>query len=67
MALVGITETLLTLIFSAFLATAGGYHTLIVFAIIVLGGLGDPIGAMVGGVFFAIVEQVSKYYMFYEC
>ncbi|WP_266083303.1 branched-chain amino acid ABC transporter permease [Haladaptatus caseinilyticus] len=63
MALAGITGCLLTLIFPAFSATAGEHYTLIAFAIIVLGGLGDPIGAMVGGVFFAIVEQVSMVYL----
>lgn len=63
MVLAGITGALLTMIFPAFSATAGEHYTLIAFAIIVLGGLGDPIGAMIGGVLFAVVEQVSVLYL----
>jgi branched-chain amino acid transport system permease protein len=63
MTLAGITGALLTMIFPAFSATAGEHYTLIAFAIIVLGGLGDPIGAMVGGVFFALVEQIAMLYL----
>lgn len=61
--LAGITGALITLIFPAFSATAGEHYTLIAFAIIVLGGLGDPIGAMVGGLLFAIIEQLSLVYL----
>lgn len=63
MTLAGITGALLTMIFPAFSATAGEHYTLIAFAIIVLGGLGDPIGAMVGGIFFALVEQMAMLYL----
>jgi branched-chain amino acid transport system permease protein len=28
-----------------------------------MGGLGDPIGAMIGGVVFAIVEQIAMLYL----
>lgn len=63
MVLAGVTGVLLTMIFPAFSATAGEHYTLIAFAIIVLGGLGDPIGAMIGGVFFALVEQIAMVYL----
>ncbi|WP_440009052.1 branched-chain amino acid ABC transporter permease [Halomicrococcus sp. SG-WS-1] len=59
----GITGVLLTLIYPAFSPTAGEHYTLIAFAIVVLGGLGDPIGAMVAGVFFAVVEQVAMEFL----
>jgi branched-chain amino acid transport system permease protein len=63
MALAGIAGTLLTLIFPAFAATGGQNYTIIAFSIIVLGGLGDPIGAMIGGVVFALVEQIAMLFL----
>jgi branched-chain amino acid transport system permease protein len=63
MVLAGIAGTLLTLIFPAFAATGGQTYTIIAFSIIVMGGLGDPIGAMIGGVVFAIVEQIAMLYL----
>jgi branched-chain amino acid transport system permease protein len=63
MALAGIAGTLLTLVFPAFAATGGQNYTIIAFSIIVLGGLGDPIGAMIGGLVFAIVEQVAMLFL----
>lgn len=63
MVIAGITGVLFTLIFPAFSPTTGEHYTLIAFAIIVLGGLGDPIGAMIGGVFFAVVEQVAMEFL----
>jgi len=63
MALAGVAGTLLTLIFPAFAATGGQNYTIIAFSIIVMGGLGDPIGAMIGGVVFALVEQVAMLFL----
>lgn len=63
MALAAVAGTLLTLIFPAFAATGGQNYTIIAFSIIVLGGLGDPIGAMIGGVVFAIVEQLAMLFL----
>lgn len=63
MALAAVAGTLLTLVFPAFAATAGQNYTIIAFSIIVLGGLGDPIGAMIGGVVFAIVEQLAMLFL----
>jgi len=59
LALAAIAGVLLTVIYPSFSPSAGQNYTLIAFAIIVLGGLGDPIGAMIGGVTFAIIEQLS--------
>lgn len=57
--LAGIAGVLLTIIYPSFSSVSGQSYTLIAFAIIVLGGLGDPIGAMVGGIVFAVVEQLT--------
>lgn len=55
----GITGVLLAMIFPAFSPFAGVDYTLIGFIIIVLGGLGHPIGALVGGILFGVTEQVT--------
>jgi len=57
--LAGIAGVLLTIIYPSFSSVSGQSYTLIAFAIIVLGGLGDPIGAMVGGIVFAVIEQLT--------
>lgn len=57
--LAGVAGVLLTIIYPSFSPVAGQNYTLIAFAIIVLGGLGDPIGAMVGGIVFAVIEQLT--------
>lgn len=63
MSLAGIAGVALTLIFPAFDAGSGLSYTIVAFAIIVLGGLGDPIGAMIAGVVFAIIEQVAMIFL----
>jgi branched-chain amino acid transport system permease protein len=63
MVLVGVTGALLTLIFPAFSATAGEEYTLTAFAIVVLGGLGDPVGAMIAAILFSLIEQVGLLYL----
>ncbi|MDX6748453.1 branched-chain amino acid ABC transporter permease [Geminicoccaceae bacterium 1502E] len=55
----GVTGVLLAMIFPAFSPFAGADYTLIGFIIIVLGGLGHPIGALVGGLLFGVTEQVT--------
>lgn len=57
--LAGSAGVLLTIIYPSFSSVSGQGYTLIAFAIIVLGGLGDPIGAMVGGIVFAVIEQLT--------
>ncbi|WP_412050796.1 branched-chain amino acid ABC transporter permease [Hoeflea sp. Naph1] len=57
--LAGTTGVLLALVFPAFGPFSGIDFTLIGFVVIVLGGLGHPIGAIIGGIVFGIAEQVS--------
>lgn len=57
--LAGTTGVLLALVFPAFGPFSGIDFTLIGFVVIVLGGLGHPVGAIIGGVVFGIAEQVS--------
>lgn len=59
----GIAGVLLTMVFPAFSAVQGQSYTIIAFSIIVLGGLGDPIGAVLGGIAFAVVEQVAVLFL----
>ena len=57
--LAGITGVMIALVFPAFSPFSGPDYTLIGFIVIVLGGLGHPIGAIVGGVIFGLTEQLS--------
>ncbi|MHA6686150.1 branched-chain amino acid ABC transporter permease [Mesorhizobium sp. A556] len=57
--LAGTTGVLLALVFPAFGPFSGLDFTLIGFVVIVLGGLGHPVGAIVGGILFGITEQVA--------
>lgn len=57
--LAAVTGVLLALVFPAFGPFSGLDFTLIGFVVIVLGGLGHPVGAIVGGIIFGIAEQLS--------
>ncbi|MGV6874353.1 branched-chain amino acid ABC transporter permease [Pseudochelatococcus sp. B33] len=57
--LAAITGVLLALVFPAFGPFSGMDFTLIGFVVIVLGGLGHPVGAIFGGILFGIAEQLS--------
>ena len=61
--LAGATGALLALVFPAFSPFSGPDYTLIGFIIIVLGGLGHPVGAIVGGVLFGVVEQLATVFL----
>ncbi len=61
--LAGITGVMIALVFPAFSPFSGPDYTLIGFIVIVLGGLGHPIGAIVGGVIFGLTEQLSIVFM----
>lgn len=54
---------LTALVFPAFSPVAGADYTLIGFIVIVLGGLGHPVGAVVGALIFAVTEQVMSIYV----
>ncbi|RKF13588.1 branched-chain amino acid ABC transporter permease [Roseovarius spongiae] len=60
--LAGITGVLVALIFPAFSPFIGQDYTLIGFIVIVLGGLGHPVGAVVGGIIFGLTEQTALVY-----
>ncbi|MPT40221.1 MAG: branched-chain amino acid ABC transporter permease [Achromobacter sp.] len=50
---------LVAMVFPAFSPFMGNDYTLIGFIVIVLGGLGHPVGALVGALLYGITEQVS--------
>ncbi len=57
--LVGVAGTITPLIFPSITYDMGISYTLIAFTVIVLGGLGDPLGALVGGVIFGLTQNIS--------
>jgi branched-chain amino acid transport system permease protein len=61
--LAGITGVMISLVFPAFNPFSGPEYTLIGFIVIVLGGLGHPIGAILGGIIFGLTEQMSIVFM----
>jgi len=61
--LAGATGVLVGLVFPAFTPFSGPDYTLIGFIVIVLGGLGHPIGALLGGVLFGLAEQMATVFM----
>ncbi|MBW1979896.1 MAG: branched-chain amino acid ABC transporter permease [Deltaproteobacteria bacterium] len=63
LALVAITGSLITLTFPAITPVMGQSYTLIAFVVIVLGGLGTPLGALLGGVVYGLAESVSAVFM----
>lgn len=60
--LAGLTGILTALVFPAFNPAGGMELTLIAFVVIVLGGLSNPVGAIFGGIFFGLVEQLTILY-----
>ena len=61
--LAGATGVLVGLVFPAFTPFSGPDYTLIGFIVVVLGGLGHPVGALLGGVLFGLAEQMSTVFM----
>lgn len=59
-ALAGITGVVLALVVPSIDPNGGADIALIGFIVIVLGGLGHPVGALAGGVLFGFVEQFSN-------
>jgi branched-chain amino acid transport system permease protein len=62
-ALAGVTGVVLTLVVPSIDPNGGADLTLIGFIVIVLGGLGHPVGALAAGILFGLVEQVSNVLM----
>lgn len=61
--LAGVTGVLIALVFPAFGPFSGVDLTLIGFVVIVLGGLGNPVGAIAGGLIYGLVEQMSGLFL----
>jgi branched-chain amino acid transport system permease protein len=60
LALAGVAGVLVSMIFPAFSPFAGADYTLIGFIVIVLGGLGHPVGALLGALIFGVTEQLAS-------
>ena len=61
--LAGITGVLVALVFPTFNAFSGPEYTIIAFIVVVLGGLGNPVGALVAGVLFGLAEQMATVFL----
>lgn len=61
--LVSIAGVLITLVFPSISSKLGVNYTTIAFVVIVLGGLRQPLGALLGGIVFGIVESVTSLYV----
>jgi len=61
--LAGMTGVLVALVFPSFNPFVGVDYTLIGFIVVVLGGLGNPTGAILGGLVYGLAEQVSIVFM----
>jgi branched-chain amino acid transport system permease protein len=61
--LAGMTGVLIALVFPAFSPFSGLDYTILGFVVIVLGGLGSPLGALAGGLVFALTEQLATLYL----
>jgi branched-chain amino acid transport system permease protein len=62
-ALAGVTGVLVALVFPAFNAFSGPEYAIIGFIVIVLGGLGNPLGALLAGVFYGLAEQLATVFL----
>lgn len=62
-AMAGLTGVVLTLVVPSVDPNGGADLTLIGFIVIVLGGLGHPVGALAAGIIFGLVEQLSNVFL----
>jgi len=62
-ALAGVTGVLIALVFPAFDAFSGADYTIIGFIVVVLGGLGNPVGALAAGVLYGLGEQLATVFL----
>jgi branched-chain amino acid transport system permease protein len=61
--LAGITGVLVALVFPAFNPFSGAEYSIIGFIVVVLGGLGNPVGALVAGVVYGLAEQLATVFL----
>lgn len=57
---VGIAGSMLLPIYSVF-PTVGSYFVLIAFVVVVLGGMGDIVGAFIAGILIGLIEAIGSY------
>jgi branched-chain amino acid transport system permease protein len=62
-ALAAVTGVLVALVFPAFNAFSGTEYTIIGFIVVVLGGLGNPMGALAAGVLYGLAEQLAAVFL----
>ena len=62
-ALAGVTGVLVALVFPAFNAFSGTEYSIIAFIVVVLGGLGNPVGALLAGVVYGLAEQMATVFL----
>ena len=61
--LAGMTGVLIALVFPAFNPFSGAEYSIIGFIVVVLGGLGSPIGALIAGVVYGLAEQLATVFL----
>jgi len=59
----GMTGVLIALVFPAFNPFSGAEYSIIGFIVIVLGGLGNPVGALIAGMFYGVAEQMATVFL----
>lgn len=62
-AIAGMSGVLIALVFPAFSPFSGAEYAIIGFIVIVLGGLGNPVGALIAGVFYGVAEQMATVFL----
>ncbi len=61
--LAGVTGVLVALVFPAFNPFSGAEYSIIGFIVVVLGGLGNPVGALLAGVLYGLAEQLATVFL----
>jgi branched-chain amino acid transport system permease protein len=62
-AVAGVTGVLVALVFPAFNPFSGVEYSIIGFIVVVLGGLGNPLGALLAGILFGLSEQLATVFL----
>jgi len=62
-ALAGATGVLVALVFPAFNPFSGTEYSIIAFIVVVLGGLGNPLGALLAGIVYGLAEQMATVFL----
>lgn len=59
----GVTGVLVALVFPAFNPFSGAEYSIIGFIVVVLGGLGNPVGALLAGILYGLAEQLATVFL----